>query len=263
MPVTLARAQTPGVGCIKSDDHKSTSSSIGAQNSAWTLGVTVLEDSFWLPAVFVGPYRICPKDLGPEPNITCGAPPLGAVQTWPRTCVCISQAPPGGTYTRTSTSPSHLGTVCCFLHKLMSQLLLALLEIFTQIRNSYAGRDPKLGLLQGWNVLRSKANTSQRKSRIRKQRLRCAGACIVNSCIMVQLRYFAEGYIASQSHASEADQVGCQLLSIFGRNNLPECVRAGLLPELLWMEEILHHFLGVQFIGQAAMSPHPLFNIGR
>ena len=31
----------------------------------------------------------------------------------------------------------------------------------------------------------------------------------------------------------------------------------------LWMEEILHHVLGFQFIGQAAMSPHPLFNIGR
>ena len=32
---------------------------------------------------------------------------------------------------------------------------------------------------------------------------------------------------------------------------------------ILWMEEILHQFLGFQFIGQAAMSPHPLFNIGR
>ena len=32
---------------------------------------------------------------------------------------------------------------------------------------------------------------------------------------------------------------------------------------VLWLEEILHHFLGFQFIGQAAMSPHPLFNIGR
>ena len=32
---------------------------------------------------------------------------------------------------------------------------------------------------------------------------------------------------------------------------------------ILWMEEILHHFFGFQFIGQAAMSPHPLFNFGR
>ena len=31
----------------------------------------------------------------------------------------------------------------------------------------------------------------------------------------------------------------------------------------VWMEEILHHFLGLQFIGQAAMSLHPRFNIGR
>ena len=32
---------------------------------------------------------------------------------------------------------------------------------------------------------------------------------------------------------------------------------------VLWMEEISHPFLGFQFIGQAAKSPHPLFNIGR